>query len=530
MRISYIVSILACFITWLSPAMSNGKTVHVKSLADFEKHTSAPGIRYVIREQIDLQGKTLTMPIESKIEFMGGTISNGAIVGNKTVLKGLSKGVFSGVFISGIFQVKQLSYDMFADYSDDTSLLCAMLNMLFYSTEKTTLKLEPNRRYNITAPKLGYYRAIFEYDGISDKRIEGNHAVLYDQRTRSMIGCDDFDGVFLFSNCHNIVISNLNYRLKDESFDEIYDVNGKIRLKAGIERQMGLVGPTFMFIKNDCSGFDIETKVYGPRYGLKVGDYNRYWFCGEYGLKNSRIHIEAEKNGYPVAIELGDSLDIFVRSDTHARAAYLCGLSNSKVRVEAKNICRAPIHCLLSDTHYSKGDKKNVRFKPCFNLDVKIKELGSELVANADAFCVAFQTYNTPQFYSRTEPLKWHDINVTVDYSAPAPRVGGATISRPNPSNEKDPLRLADVFKNIRITVNNPYEAEQYSMRLRISRYGVYDNIITNLHTPKSNVIIDNANTYEFDMSSSGIKGVVYSGKVNSGKTRKFAMKSALNN
>lgn len=106
----------------------------------------------------------------------------------------------------------------------------------------------------------------------------------------------------------------------------------------------------------------------------------------------------------------------------------------------------------------------------------------------------------------------------------------GATISRLNPSNEKDPLRLADVFKNIRITVNNPYEAEQYSMRLRISRYGVYDNIITNLHTPKSNVIIDNANTYEFDMSSSGIKGVVYSGKVNSGKTRKFAMKSALNN
>lgn len=83
MRISYIVSILACFITWLSPAMSNGKTVHVKSLADFEKHTSAPGIRYVIREQIDLQGKTLTMPIESKIEFMGALSQTVQLLGIK---------------------------------------------------------------------------------------------------------------------------------------------------------------------------------------------------------------------------------------------------------------------------------------------------------------------------------------------------------------------------------------------------------------------------------------------------------------
>lgn len=76
-----------------------------------------------------------------------------------------------------------------------------------------------------------------------------------------------------------------------------------------------------------------------------------------------------------MAIEVGDSLDIFVHSEAHHRAAYLCGISNSNIEIEAKDIYIAPFHCLLSDTHYSKGDSISPLFKSCSNLNVKSLKL-----------------------------------------------------------------------------------------------------------------------------------------------------------
>lgn len=510
---------IALFTLILMTVTGNAKTVKVRSLADLQKSILVPEATINIKKSIDLGGSTIAIP-EGVILKVNSKLSNGKIEGESTQIEVGKKGRFSSVDFDGSFNVPSINYKSFEDYSSDTELFRAMFNLTFKNIAHSTLHMESKRVYDIEYHKLAYAHAIYEYYNVANKTIVGNGAIINDRRTRTQIGYSTYDGVFLFSNCHKITIDRLNYQNLNEDFVPVKDDKGNIKHDAGIENQLGYIGSSYILLQNDCSGIDVTAEIVGARYGVKSGDYSMFWLCGDYGVKNSTFNINANRTGYPVAIEIGDSLSINVTSDTHHRACYLCGVSNSRIKVRAKNIMIAPVHCLLSDTHYSKGDKKNARFKACYNLDVDFIELGSEIATAGDPYCVAFQTYHTEPFYGRKQPLEWHDINVRITKEQPAPKVGLFTFTRGYAQNADDPLSIKDVFRNISISATDSFEATQWAARIRTSDVAKYENITFNVNARKSNIICDNANAYSFDFSDSHVASFYYSGKATANKEK----------
>ena len=79
--------------------------------------------RYNIIRYIDLEGKTLTVPDNSVLNFIGGTIGNGTIIGNKTKVINLNvdRIVLSGTwFDSGITSNRPTNVLVGFQYFDST--------------------------------------------------------------------------------------------------------------------------------------------------------------------------------------------------------------------------------------------------------------------------------------------------------------------------------------------------------------------------------------------------------------------------
>lgn len=508
---------LLCFLSFTS--LSHSKILKVHTLKDFQKSLRKSNVTICINSPINLDEEKIVIPKGVMLK-VNSSIRNGTIVGNNTAIQLDENCCFSNVAFEGTYNVPAISYQHFSNYINDTELLRAMFNLTFQNKESSILYLEPNRIYNVEYYKLNYAHAIYEYISVSNKKIEGNGSLINDKRSRSMMSYTSYDGVLLFNGCHGITINNLNYQNLSEDYVQINDENGSVKYASGIENQIGYVGSSFILLYNDCSDIHITSEITGARYGVKSGDYSKFWLCGDYGVKSSSFNITAHKTGYPIAIEIGDSLEINVKSDTHHRACYLCGISNSTIKVRAKNIMIAPVHCLLSDTHYSKGDKDNPRFKPCYNLKVAFTEMGSDIVESSDVFCIAFQTYNNSPFFPRKTPLVWHDIKVNIKKDKPSPKVGLFSITRNFASNSNDPLSIQDVFKDITIIADDPFESTQWAARVRTSDMAIYENIHFKINAPKANAICDNANPFSFDFSDSYLSGLYYSGNVTVDKNK----------
>lgn len=452
---------------------------------------------YRVDGVINLANDTITFPYNSHIECIGGKITNGTLKGNNTIFGSISDKSFQDIQFIGSFDNAIINYSWFDNYKTDTSLLGAIFELAKYNNNPIKIELEPFRKYNIYHAQLDYGRAIYEFIGSSNIIIEGNGSTINDLRPRQLVKYRTYDGVFLFSNCKQITINRLNYVNLNEDYNEIQE-NNNVRFKSGFENQIGYVGTSFILLQNDCSKINIKSIITGARYGVKSGDYSKYWLCGEYGLKDSRIDIDAYKTGYPVAIEIGDSLNISICSTKHHRAAYLCGISNSTINIRAKDLYIAPYHCLLSDSRYSKSKDSIAQYKACSNLDVNITDLGTQTATNPDSYCVGFQTYKF--FEKRETPLLWQNINISIAKENPAPKIGLFSINRPH-INGNNPLSLPDIFRNINIKATDKFKSEQYAFRIVINPYGQYNNINIEVYANKNNAIIDNQNTYNFDLS-----------------------------
>lgn len=513
----------------LLPTILHAGTYRVSPSIPLSMQLRKENSTFVISKMIDLKNDTIIVPQNSKLKFRkNGCLKNGTIYGNNSVIEGLSRLCFSNVHFDGSFKISNIQALAFGNYPNDTELLRAMLDLLFMSNTESTLMLDAGRVYDVDYEKLPYAHAIYEYYGKTNKSIIGLGTTINDLRTRSEIGYKSYDGVFLFSGCHNISIKGLNYQNLNEDFCEIRE-GDHVVFKEGFENQIGYVGTSFILLQDDCSNIEIEANIIGARYGVKSGDYSQFWLCGNYGIKQSTIKINAKRTGYPVAIEVGDSLDIIVHSEEHHRAAYICGLSNSNINIEAKDIYIAPLHCLLSDTHYSKGDRTHAKYKACSFLNVKVVELGSTVATNGDCYCVGLQTYNTIPFYNRNEPLTWNNISINVAKKAPATKVGLFTLSRNNPSSPTDPLRIEDVFENISLMAEDPFDTEQYALRIRVNEFGKYNKITLSINAPHSSIIVDNRNDYVFDLETLNVSNSYYFGKVRLNKNHNVReMKSTM--
>ena len=105
---------------WLNPDGSLvTKVIFASKLNDFTKNNTI----YNIVRYIDLKGETLTIPENSVLNFIGGAIGNGTIIGNKTKVINLNvdRIVLSGTwFDSGITSNRPTNVLVGFQYFDST--------------------------------------------------------------------------------------------------------------------------------------------------------------------------------------------------------------------------------------------------------------------------------------------------------------------------------------------------------------------------------------------------------------------------
>lgn len=93
-RIIYIFTLLA-MVSLLSTPMAFGcSTVEVRQGMDLVKVFAAENTKYLIKQDIDLGGKTIKVGANSTLIFEGGSLANGKVVGNNTKVKAADYEIF----------------------------------------------------------------------------------------------------------------------------------------------------------------------------------------------------------------------------------------------------------------------------------------------------------------------------------------------------------------------------------------------------------------------------------------------------
>lgn len=89
----------------------------VRIVSDSSKIVNS-NIRYVIVSDIDLQGETLTIPAGCTLDFQGGSLSNGTIIGNDTKIINNLSYIFKNVEIQGVWNVSEVYPEWFGAKGD----------------------------------------------------------------------------------------------------------------------------------------------------------------------------------------------------------------------------------------------------------------------------------------------------------------------------------------------------------------------------------------------------------------------------
>lgn len=98
---------------------------------------------YEIRYDFDLNGEEITIPEGCVLDFQGGSLSNGSIIGNLTSLFNKGKNIFADCTLKGTWNVDKSNSYWFKETNDDNLLL---LNL---STLSKNIYLSNHREYRI---------------------------------------------------------------------------------------------------------------------------------------------------------------------------------------------------------------------------------------------------------------------------------------------------------------------------------------------------------------------------------------------
>lgn len=116
--------------------VNNGQKIETKSVIKLKRRTNLKQIlkkdskRFLIKYDFDLQGDTVVVGKNCILDFRGGSINNGVIVGQATEISFREKPIFSKINISGTWNVPFLSSKIFKDYTEDN-----VLDQLFNLTD-----------------------------------------------------------------------------------------------------------------------------------------------------------------------------------------------------------------------------------------------------------------------------------------------------------------------------------------------------------------------------------------------------------
>ena len=168
----------------------------VKPGVDYQKAFASANTKYVIKQDINLQGKMVKIGEGSTLVFQGGSLANGTIVGNQTKITDTRDNIFRDCRIDGTWILRD-SYSSFFNADLDALLLIKNLSCL-----SQNIKLSPDRTYRLASQgeviqaesisSIGKEKAIIDFHttnpNVVGLMISGNNIVLNNLSIR-----DDYD-------------------------------------------------------------------------------------------------------------------------------------------------------------------------------------------------------------------------------------------------------------------------------------------------------------------------------------------------
>lgn len=516
--------------------ITTGKNyIILRETATFAQQVIVANCIYEIRYDFDLGGQTVTIPSGCVLRFNGGRISNGKIATPYTevnlavihyntepytykkkkvytytcAIEGLTENCFYNLGFDGCFVVGFVSYKYFSGYATDTSLLSAIFELSLPGTFPCIVDLE-NRQYNVNSDITEYSASIFDFTNIANKIINGNGAIINDQRTRSFFDeANGYMAVIGLWESNNIIIRDIEYKNTNSDWP------------VGVVYDLNVTGAAFIHTFLDCDNINIDIKTYGARYGFIHGEYSMYWLCGENGLTNSKINVYSELTGYPAVVQIGENIDIWVHSETDHRSAYVMGVYNANIYIESKDHYCAPLPCLIGDFRYS-GSFDTTKYRGFGNLEIKFVDLGTTVIQgqnsdgstyDPDTHCVGFSYWLTGS-NPRDFALTFKNVNVSV-YIPKNSIISAFAFQRADPGTP-----IQDIFENFSFNVLDESTGGTLVSRISYSSQCIYKNIdfkmvVTGKQSTANTLYAVNLNADAIVLNDCSLTcGILVSGKI----------------
>ncbi|AMB18665.1 tail protein [Bacillus phage Eldridge] len=394
---------------------------------------------------------------------------------NVTYTSFLNTSCFPQIFNSGKYDMSFITPEMFGakgdcildsngnfvSGTDDTASINSAV--AYAISNKKDIAFSPKKVYKVYAgsvitggDKSYSTSGIFNFNSVDGLKIVGNHAKIYDARTRGSLG-STATGVFFLKGCTNITFDNLDYIMAPQALDF-----------STLQYQ----GGSFIKLHGDNDNIKIDAIVENARYGVKSGEFNVHNFAeindangSRGGLTNSKIRIKATNTGYPVAIEFGRNLDVEINCEQIHRMGYFCGTSDSRIRAIGKSDYATHALVLIKDGRYY--DKNGVlTFRGCKNLDVYVHDTGSTINASSPSGINQLFTVEvyTPDLVPRTSVVTFEEINCKGKIGLNSQAVGSwMTID--------STVTTADVYRNINFSVVDDSGGNSGSFNSRLFRF-----------------------------------------------------------
>lgn len=194
----YLVVLLSviAIIAFTAPTVHGCNRVVVRQGDDLVKVFSSENTKYIIKEDLDLDGRKVKVGRGSMLVFHGGSMANGTMVGNKTRISSPPKNIFRNCKIEGKWEL-DCAYSTMFDKNMDAVTLLRNLSCL-----SPNIKLSSKREYIINAkgeeleieslsaegkekPKVRFHTVNPDVEGI---KVYGKNVIL-----KNIIFIDDYD-------------------------------------------------------------------------------------------------------------------------------------------------------------------------------------------------------------------------------------------------------------------------------------------------------------------------------------------------
>lgn len=346
-RLVKLVIVLFCACTFLSCSVARNGVELARII------TNKSPKKVVIRDDIDLMGKTITFPEGCSLVFKKGSISNGKLKFASNRIKGNVR--FINCNYAGRIDTKKIDDRCFTSADDDGTLKFLLTNTLLNGG-----KCDFYRDYHIDMnAALAGLVSIKDVDSGAD--IIFHDCTIYNTTafTKKTIR-----PVLTFRNVKNVTIRNCSFHDTDEHNSHVFTKSA---------------GCCFLWCLGDCEAINLLSCSQENGDGfLRSGVYTHNEKLPEdtpkKGLTNSTLQVRSVNTGYGLALYCGDNLTIDVNTTCPHRGLYCTGVSNSTINYQGYKPMETKCHILIKDAVYRRVDENGnevLDMKGCHDLVIK---------------------------------------------------------------------------------------------------------------------------------------------------------------